>query len=592
MPNADQPMLSSLGPNDPQEIAGYRLLAKIGEGGMGSVYLSRTRGNQPVALKVIRREFAQEQEFRARFEHEVQAARRVQGYHIVPVLDHDTSGEQPWLVTAYVPGMALDGALTAHGPLPLPAVFQLIGCTAQALQSVHTASVVHRDLKPSNILLSSNGPWVIDFGIARATDTTQLTRSGGFIGTPQYMSPEHALGRPVTPATDIFALGLIAAVVATGRHPYGDGSGISIAASIANTPQKAPDLSGYPDPLRPLLERCLTADAAQRPQPAELAEWCRQAAGRDLRDFANWLPAPLTADITRRELMAQSPPQSPTPPAFQPGYTPTRTAEPNRPVYAPTQASGPAHPAYAPTQGPTGGSYSPAYGAPAAAAVAAPSGPSAPASAGRSRVPLVVGAGVLAVALAGGIWYVTSADGDGGNGARKNASDDKKKTADQPQSTAPTAQASSPAAGPQASPYTVVFKDKPVKLLAPREFGKFNDVDLDFPKVAPFGDISWRDRELQMGYEDVKSGTSFGKSTGPTPELCATAAATNPIPERLSGSDLTGADSALVQGDLLCTVTSKGNLAMVKIVTVEPSTHKLYDVPTYLTEVTLWKRQA
>lgn len=158
MPNADHAVLRPLGPDDPREIAGYQLLAKIGEGGMGSVFLSRTRGNQPVALKVIRREFAQDQDFRARFEHEVQAARRVQGYHIVPVLDHDTSGEQPWLATAYVPGMALDDALAAHGPLPLPAAFQLIGCTAQALHAVHAASVVHRDLKPSNILLGSSGP--------------------------------------------------------------------------------------------------------------------------------------------------------------------------------------------------------------------------------------------------------------------------------------------------------------------------------------------------------------------------------------------------------------------------------------------------
>ncbi|PWK71146.1 protein kinase-like protein [Streptomyces sp. CG 926] len=125
---------------------------------MGSVHLSRTRGNQPVALKVIRRELAQEQDFRVRFEREVQAARSVQGYHIVPVLDHDTSGEQPWPATAFVPGLALDDTLATYGPLPLPAMFQLIGCTAQALHSIHAASVVHRDLKPSNMLLGSNGP--------------------------------------------------------------------------------------------------------------------------------------------------------------------------------------------------------------------------------------------------------------------------------------------------------------------------------------------------------------------------------------------------------------------------------------------------
>ncbi|MER5928917.1 protein kinase [Streptomyces sp. NPDC002054] len=625
MPNADHAILRPLGPGDPQEIAGYRLLAKIGEGGMGAVYLSRTRGNQPVALKVIRREFAQEQDFRARFEQEVQAARRVQGYHIVPVLDHDTSGEQPWLATAYVPGLALDDALAAHGPLPLPAVFQLIGCTAQALQSVHAASVIHRDLKPSNILLGSGGPWVIDFGIARATDTTQLTRSGGFIGTPQYMSPEHALGRAVTPATDVFALGLIAAVVATGRHPYGDGSGISIAALIANTPQQAPDLSGYPDALRPMLERCLAADPAGRPRPAELAEWCRAEAGRDLRDFANWLPVPLGAEIARRETAAQAPPPQAAPPPQQnpprpaytptqapgpvpPAYSPTQAPGPVPPAYSPTQASGPVHPAYAPTQGPAHDPRPSAYGPPSAAvghaATAVPAAPAAPASAGRSRVPLVLGAGVLAVALAvGGTWYFTRGEDSGGGSGGKSkatgqaAAPDKSKAADQPKSTTPSAtpgEGATPAPQGSASgdAYTVVYQDKPLKLLATREFGKINDVDLDFPRVAPFGEINSGDRELQMGYEDVEFRTPFGKSRGTTSEQCATGAATDPIPDRLREGDLSGADRAIVKGDLLCTVTSKGNLALVKIVAIEPSTNKLYTVPTYRAEVTLWKRRS
>ncbi|MGW7330810.1 protein kinase domain-containing protein [Streptomyces sp. NPDC054840] len=597
MTNTDDAVLGLLGPEDPQEIAGYRLLARIGEGGMGSVYLSRTRGNQPVALKVIRRDFAQEQDFRVRFEREVQAARRVQGYHIVPVLDHDTSGEQPWLATAFVPGLALDDALATHGPLPLPAVFQLIGCTAQALHSIHAASVVHRDLKPSNILLGSNGPWVIDFGIARATDTTQLTRSGGFIGTPQYMSPEHALGRTVTAATDVFALGLIAAVVATGRHPYGDGGGLSIAAAIANTPQQAPDLSGYPEPLRQLLERCLHADAARRPAPAELAEWCGRVAGRELRDFDGWLPAPLAAEIARRERSAQSQAQAPapsrapgrTPPP--PAYTPTVAPGPTPPTYAPTQAPGPVPLAYAPTQGPVGGPPHPGYGAPTGPAYAAPAASAAPAPARRSRVPLAVGAGVLVVALAaGGAWYFTRSDGAGDS--RQTAGDSKDRTAQAPKDAAPAAQGggSTPAPQPSGRTYTAVFKDKPVKFLAPREFGKVNAVDLDFPKVAPFGDIGYSDRELAMGYDDVKSGTPFGKSKGATPEQCETGAATDPIPDKLQQSDLSGADSAIVQGDLLCTVTTKGNLAMVRIVSVEPSTDRLYKVPTYLTEVTLWKR--
>ncbi|MFI5807820.1 serine/threonine-protein kinase [Streptomyces sp. NPDC051561] len=298
-------ILSPLGPEDPRETAGYHLLARIGEGGMGTVYLSHTRGNQPVALKVIRREYGQNPDFRRRFEQEVQAARRVQGYHIVPVVDHDTSGTQPWLASSFVPGLALHEVLGHFGPLPEAAVFQLVGCTALALSSIHAAGVVHRDLKPSNILIGSGGPFVIDFGIARAADATQLTASGGLIGTPQYMSPEHALGEQVGPASDIFSLGLIAAVAATGRHPFGDGGAITVAAQIANTGHRPPDLSGYPDNLRPLLERCLTADAADRITPAELMPLCEQLAGRPLREFADWLPEPVTEEIVRREQTAQ-----------------------------------------------------------------------------------------------------------------------------------------------------------------------------------------------------------------------------------------------------------------------------------------------
>lgn len=168
-------MLSQLRPDDPHGVAGYRLLARIGEG-MGSVYLSLTRGGQPVALKLIRREFAQDEEFRRRFQQEVRSARQVQGYHVVPVVDHDTTGDQPWLATNFVPSLALDQALAIHGALPLPVVLHLVGGTAEALRAVHAAGVIHRDLKPSNVLLGADGPWLIDFGIAR--EVTRLNSHG------------------------------------------------------------------------------------------------------------------------------------------------------------------------------------------------------------------------------------------------------------------------------------------------------------------------------------------------------------------------------------------------------------------------------
>ncbi|MFG2979873.1 protein kinase [Streptomyces sp. NPDC048258] len=312
---------------EPREIAGYRLLARIGEGGMGSVYLSRTRGGQPVALKMIRREYAGDPDFRRRFEQEVRAARQVRGYHFVPVLDHDTQGEQPWPATAYVPGLPLDEALDTFGPLPLPAALQLVACVARALESVHAAGIVHRDLKPGNIMLAADGPWVIDFGIARAAEATRLTRSGGFIGTPQFISPEQGTGGELTAAGDVFSLGLIAAVAATGHHPYGAGGALTVATQIANTAVRPPDLSGYPDWLRPLLEGASAADPAARPAPGELVRMCEQSAGRAAADLAGWLPQPWAAAVAVREAeldgLAAAGPAS-APPAYAPTYAPTQ----------------------------------------------------------------------------------------------------------------------------------------------------------------------------------------------------------------------------------------------------------------------------
>ena len=170
--------------DDPATIAGYRIAAKLGAGGMGKVYLSYTPGGRPVAIKVIRPEFGEDPEFRRRFAQEVQSAQRVQGLFTAPVIDADTEGRQPWLATAYVPGPSLADSVVAHGALPVQAVLLLIAGMAEALHVIHGAGIVHRDLKPSNVLLAADGPRVIDFGIAHAADATSLTGSGVTIGTP------------------------------------------------------------------------------------------------------------------------------------------------------------------------------------------------------------------------------------------------------------------------------------------------------------------------------------------------------------------------------------------------------------------------
>ncbi|GAA0290767.1 hypothetical protein GCM10010302_31650 [Streptomyces polychromogenes] len=557
--NGSDDILTPLSPLDPREASGYRLLARLGEGGMGTVYLSRTRGGQPVAFKVIRREYGQDPDFRRRFEQEVRAARRVQGYHLVPVVDHDTTGPLPWIASAFVPGLTLADVLASFGPLPLPAVFQLVGCAARALGSIHAAEVVHRDLKPANILLGSTGPYVIDFGIARAAESTQLTHSGGIVGTPQYMSPEQALGEPVTAAADVFSLGLIAAVAATGRHPYGEGGATALAVRIANTGRAAPDLSEYPAALRTLLERCLAAEPAARITTDELAVLCERAAGRPLRAFDGWLPAPLMERIARREAAAARPPE-PTPTPTRPdadahwsGQS-TVTAPPRR---------GPAHPPQ-PAQ--------------------APSARSAP-----GVRPVVLAAGLaVAVALTAVVTRAIVSP-DGGAGASGGSQTDRKPTG----ASAPASPAASGSPSKQAA-YTLVFEDKPLTLRAPA-FNTGTHVDLDAPKLFPDGKIGVTDG-MELTYQDwgdadLRFLTPMGKSGGTTPEACRTGVDTDTLPAALPRKDL-NLGTPLAKGTVLCTVTSEGNLAMLRITDVVPPAKGgglSSDMPDYVTTLTLWK---
>ncbi|WP_371617632.1 serine/threonine-protein kinase [Streptomyces sp. NBC_00454] len=334
--------------DDPAVVGGYRLAAVLGAGGMGKVYLSYTPGGRPIAIKVIRSEFGEDPEFRRRFQQEVRAAERVQGLYTAPVIDSDTEGTQPWLATAYVPGPSLAHAVARHGALPPRSVLLLTVGVAEALTVIHGAGIVHRDLKPANVLLASDGPRVIDFGIARAADSTALTSTGVSIGTPAFMAPEQASAGTVTAATDIFALGQIAAFAATGSSVYGDGPSHAVLYRIVH---EEPDLSGLPEELRPVVTRCLSRDPADRPTLAEIIELCNAASETPLRQGEDWLPRAVAGSLTERQ--QQLPAPAPTPPPHQPtqaptpppgsGYTPTSLSD-APPHAAPTQAA-PAQPA-------------------------------------------------------------------------------------------------------------------------------------------------------------------------------------------------------------------------------------------------------
>jgi hypothetical protein len=292
--------------SDPVEIAGYVLHARLGSGGMGSVYLSFSRGSRPLAIKVVRKEFADDPEFRRRFRKEVSAAQRVQGIYTAPVLDADPDAPIPWLATAYIAGPSLAQAVAEHGPFPAVSVYRLLAGVAEGLGSVHAAALVHRDLKPANVLLAEDGPRVIDFGIAHAVDASALTGTGMLIGTPAFMAPEQVCGRPVSPATDVFALAHLVAYAATGRTAFGDGHFATLVYRIAN---EEPYLDDCPDELRPLLVRCLDKDPEARPDLTEIMEFARQAIRGQALNLggASWLPDLVASDLLAYDSAAISP---------------------------------------------------------------------------------------------------------------------------------------------------------------------------------------------------------------------------------------------------------------------------------------------
>jgi Protein kinase domain len=260
--------LEPLQRQDPARIGSFSLLGRLGAGAMGRVYLGRSAAGRVVAVKTIRSEYAEEADFQVRFAREVAAARRVSGVFTAAVVAADADAEVPWLATAYVPAPSLDQLVNACGPLPVAAVRWLAAGCAEALESIHNAGLVHRDLKPSNVLVSPDGPRVIDFGVARAAEQVQLSTAHGSIGTPAYMAPEQARDtRSATAASDIFSLGSTMLFAATGHAPYLGDSVTDILVRLATEP---PDFSNLPDELVGLISRCLARDPDDRPTPEDL----------------------------------------------------------------------------------------------------------------------------------------------------------------------------------------------------------------------------------------------------------------------------------------------------------------------------------
>ncbi|MFF0446412.1 ABC transporter substrate-binding protein [Streptomyces sp. NPDC004609] len=268
--------MQPLRPGDPSSVGGYRLVARLGAGGMGVVYLARSERGALAALKVIRAEHAADPRFRARFRRETQIARRIGGPWVVRVVGADAAAREPWLATEYVPGPSLSEAVAAHGPLPERTVRALGSRLAEALAGAHAEGLVHRDVKPGNVLLALDGPRLIDFGIARAAGATALTAGDAVIGSPGFLAPEQARvagSGEVGPAGDVFSLGCVLAYAVTGRRPFGTGTA---AAVIYRTVHEEPDLDGVPPGLLGPIRSCLAKSPADRPLPyairAALAE--------------------------------------------------------------------------------------------------------------------------------------------------------------------------------------------------------------------------------------------------------------------------------------------------------------------------------
>ncbi|MFF9769488.1 serine/threonine-protein kinase [Streptomyces sp. NPDC014636] len=282
---------------DPRVVGSFRLHRRLGAGGMGVVYLGSDKKGQRVALKVIRPDLAEDQEFRSRFAREVSAARRIRGGCTARLVAADLEAERPWFATQYVPGPSLHDKVADEGALGAADTAAVGAALSEGLVAVHEAGVVHRDLKPSNILLSPKGPRIIDFGIAWATGASTLTHVGTAVGSPGFLAPEQVRGAAVTPATDVFSLGATLAYASTGDSPFGHGSSEVMLYRVVH---EEPQLSGVPDALAPLVRACLAKDPDERPSTLQLSLRLKEIAAREAQGLADVRPpAPRAAEADR-----------------------------------------------------------------------------------------------------------------------------------------------------------------------------------------------------------------------------------------------------------------------------------------------------
>ncbi|MFF4156008.1 serine/threonine-protein kinase [Streptomyces sp. NPDC001678] len=298
---AQSHLVEALRAQDPANIGVHTVLARLGAGGMGQVYLGRSPGGRQVAIKVIREDFAESPEALARFRREVETVRAVRSAYTANLIDASLETTPYWLATEYVPGPTLVEAVRARGPLPADTCLRLFAALAEALSHVHAHEVLHRDLKPHNIILSAVGPKLIDFGIARGAEQTALTQAGTAPGTPGYTAPEIITRNDVSPAADVFALGATMAAVATGRPPYGEGPLESVTYRVVHGEV---DVAGVEPALAELIRDCVAGDPGKRPDPARIIARCAVSSAlvddpvyRELTAVGGGTPAPSAAYV-------------------------------------------------------------------------------------------------------------------------------------------------------------------------------------------------------------------------------------------------------------------------------------------------------